>query len=52
MLHEYKPDSPYHRFMPPMVGTQRDVDDLANFLSAQVNLPAADEQKPLQTAAR
>jgi cytochrome bd-type quinol oxidase subunit 1 len=23
MLHEYKPDSPYHRFMPPMVGTQR-----------------------------
>ncbi len=40
MLHEYKPDSPYHRFMPPMVGTRQDVDDLANFLNAQVNPPA------------
>ena len=35
MLHEYKPDSPYHRFMPPMVGTQQDVDDLANYLNAR-----------------
>ena len=24
MLHEYKPDMPYRRFMPPMVGTQQD----------------------------
>ena len=31
MLHEYKPDSPYHRFMPPMVGTKQDVEDLATF---------------------
>ena len=52
MLHEYKPDSPYHHFMPPMVGTQQDVDDLANFLNAQVNSPAANGQKPLQTAAK
>jgi cytochrome bd-type quinol oxidase subunit 1 len=44
MLHEYKPDSPYHRFMPPMVGTQQDVDDLTGFLNAQVNPP----QKPAQ----
>jgi hypothetical protein len=36
--------------MPPMVGTQQDVDDLANFLNAQVNAPAASGQKPLQTA--
>ena len=52
MLHEYKPDSPYHHFMPPMVGTEQDVDDLANFLNAQVNPPAANSQKPLQTAAK
>jgi hypothetical protein len=38
--------------MPPMVGTQQDVDDLANFLNAQVNPPAANGQKPVQTAAK
>jgi cytochrome bd-type quinol oxidase subunit 1 len=37
MLHDYKSDSPYRRFMPPMVGTKQDVDDLADFLNAQVN---------------
>ena len=37
MLHDYKSDSPYRRFMPPMVGTRQDVDDLADFLNAQVN---------------
>jgi mono/diheme cytochrome c family protein len=40
MLHDYKPDSPYRRFMPPMVGTKQDVDDLTNYLNAQVNPPA------------
>jgi cytochrome bd-type quinol oxidase subunit 1 len=47
MLHEYKADSPYRRFMPPMVGTKQDVDDLTDFLNAQVNPQAA---KPLLTA--
>ena len=47
MLHEYKPDSPYRRFMPPMVGTKQDVDDLTGYLNAQVNPPVA---KPLLTA--
>jgi len=37
MLHEYKPDSPYRKFMPPMVGTKQDIDDLADYLNAQVN---------------
>jgi len=46
MLHDYKPDSPYRRYMPPMVGTKQDIDDLAGFLNAQVNPP----QKPVQTA--
>ncbi len=41
MLHEHKPDSPYYRFMPPMVGTRQDVQDLANYLNAQVNPPRA-----------
>ena len=41
MLHEYKADSPYRRFMPPMVGTKQDVDDLTNYLNAQVNPPVA-----------
>jgi hypothetical protein len=47
MLHEYKSDSPYRRFMPPMVGTRQDVDDLTDYLNAQVNPPAA---KPLLSA--
>jgi mono/diheme cytochrome c family protein len=40
MLHDYKPDSPYRRFMPPMAGTKQDIDDLADYLNAQVNPPA------------
>ncbi|MGA2833549.1 MAG: cytochrome ubiquinol oxidase subunit I [Terracidiphilus sp.] len=50
MLHDYKADSPYHRFMPPMVGTKQDIDDLTNFLNVQVNPPAPAAQKPMQTA--
>ncbi len=49
MLHDYKPDSPYTRFMPPMAGTKQDIDDLTNYLNAQVN-PPAPLQKPVQTA--
>jgi cytochrome bd-type quinol oxidase subunit 1 len=47
MLHENKADSPYRRFMPPMVGTRQDVDDLTDYLNAQVNPPAP---KPVLTA--
>jgi len=50
MLHENKADSPYRKFMPPMVGSEQDVNDLAEFLNAQVNPPAASAQKPLLTA--
>ncbi len=39
MLHEHKPDSPYSSFMPPMVGTKQDIDDLVGFLNYQVNPP-------------
>ena len=47
MLHENQTYSPYRRFMPPMVGTKQDVEDLTNFLNAQVNPQAA---KPMLTA--
>ena len=48
MLHEYKADSPYRKFMPPMVGTRQDVDDLTGYLDAQVNPPAG--QRAAQVA--
>ena len=50
MLHDYKPDTPYHRFMPPMVGTAQDIEDLTNYVNAQVNPAAPAGQKPLLTA--
>jgi len=45
MLHDYKPDSPYRRFMPPMVGTAQDVVDLTDYLNAQVNPPVLKAEK-------
>jgi cytochrome bd-type quinol oxidase subunit 1 len=39
MLHEYKPDSPYRHYMPPMTGTKQDIDDLTDYLNFQVNGP-------------
>jgi cytochrome bd ubiquinol oxidase subunit I len=52
MLHEYKADSPYRHFMPPMVGTKQEVGDLVDYLNAQVNKPAQATQKPALTAQR
>jgi len=39
MLHEYKADSPYRHYMPPMTGTKQDIDDLTDYLNFQVNGP-------------
>ena len=50
MLHENQANSPYRRFMPPMVGSKQDVEDLANFLNAQVNPQAQGAQKAVLTA--
>jgi len=50
MLHDYKPDSPYRKFMPPMVGTQQDIDDLAGYFDFHINPPQPGAQKPVQTA--
>ncbi len=33
MLHDYKPDSPYRRFMPPLAGTDEEVHALADYLA-------------------
>jgi len=52
MLHENKADSPYRRFMPPMVGTKQDIEDLTNFLNAQVNPPSPSTGKAVLTAKR
>ncbi len=48
MLHEYKADSPYHRFMPPLTGTDAEINDLTNYLNFQVNAPAT--PRPVLTA--
>ena len=32
MLHDYKPDSPYRRFMPPLVGTPDEISSLGDYL--------------------
>jgi cytochrome d ubiquinol oxidase subunit I len=50
MLHDYKPDSPYRKFMPPMVGTKQDIDDLDGYLDFHVNPPQPVAQKPVQAA--
>ncbi|HTB96089.1 MAG TPA: cytochrome ubiquinol oxidase subunit I [Terracidiphilus sp.] len=49
-LHENKADSPYRKFMPPMAGTQQDIDDLTNYLNAQVNPPSLTGASPVLTA--
>jgi hypothetical protein len=36
--------------MPPMVGTKQDVDDLTDYLNAQVNPQPPTAQKPVLTA--
>jgi cytochrome d ubiquinol oxidase subunit I len=38
MLHDYKPDSPYRRFMPPLVGTPTEIQMLGDYL-AYMTLP-------------
>lgn len=41
MLHDYKPDSPYRRFMPPLTGTPDEVRVLGDYLAVRVGAPAA-----------
>jgi len=43
VLHEYKEDSPYRVFMPPLVGSTSEVEALTDYLASQVA-----EKKPVQ----
>jgi len=36
VLHDYREDSPYRVFMPPLVGTQAEVEALADYLTVKV----------------
>jgi hypothetical protein len=47
MLDNCEPDSPYPRFMPPMAGTAKDMEDLTNYINLHVNPTAPGPQKPL-----
>ena len=40
MLHEAKPDSPYRAFMPPLVGTQAEINVLGDYLTVLAAVPA------------
>ncbi|HTP90041.1 MAG TPA: cytochrome ubiquinol oxidase subunit I [Bryobacteraceae bacterium] len=37
MLHDYKPDSPYRKFMPPLTGTDEEVKELVAYLDHMEN---------------
>jgi len=37
MLHDHKPDSPYSKFMPPLVGTPVEIEALRQYLDRAVN---------------
>lgn len=37
MLHDYKPESPYRKFMPPLVGKPEEIDALRFYLNHMVN---------------
>ena len=36
ILHEYKPDSPYRKFMPPLVGKPEEIDALGDYLATLI----------------
>jgi cytochrome bd-type quinol oxidase subunit 1 len=47
ILHDDKPDSPYHAYMPQIVGTPEELDDLRDYLSTLIPAtasPAAESQ--------
>ncbi len=43
ILHDYKPDSPYRAFMPPLVGTTNEIQALGDYLAALVAPPAREQ---------
>ena len=51
MLHEDKPDSPYHAFMPKIVGTPEELDDLRDYLLTLIPKETADPEPQTVSAA-
>lgn len=45
-LHEYKADSPYRAYMPPLVGTQTEVESLADYLQIVATGQASSTTSP------
>lgn len=48
MLHEYKPETTYRKFMPPLTGTPEEINALGDYLYAQI---APSQTGPAQKAA-
>ena len=46
VLHAYRAESPYRPFMPPLVGTQPEVESLIDYLTSQVAAPKPQPSKP------
>jgi len=51
MLHEYKSDSPYRAFMPPLVGTEDEIEALGDFLATLTPPAKTAATAPLDQAA-
>lgn len=49
MLHDYKPDSPYRRFMPPLSGTAEEIRYLGDYLDHLENPTPATTPKAIAT---
>jgi mono/diheme cytochrome c family protein len=52
MLHEYKQDTSYRKFMPPLTGTPKEMDALGDYLYAQASPGAATVAAPMLKAAK
>lgn len=50
MLHEHKPDSPYRRYMPPLVGTPEEIDALRAWLVQAVGATPTPPAPPVPAA--
>ena len=49
MLHDYKLDSPYRAFMPPLVGTTNEINALGDYLTTLVPPEKSTVAQPGQT---
>lgn len=45
ILHDFKPDSPYRAYMPPLVGSAQEIDALAEYLTFMANKPKGTPDK-------